>query len=43
MIGKNRQLAIDEPVEFEKNRLKLKTARNLWIILEDFIEHNIVQ
>ena len=40
MIGENRQLVTDEPVEFEKNnRLKSKTARKLPVILEEFIEY----
>jgi hypothetical protein len=38
MIGENRQLVTNEPVEFENNRLKLKIGGKLPIILEDFIE-----
>ena len=39
MIGENRQLVIDEPVEFENNRLNFKTAGRLPTILEEFIEY----
>ena len=39
MIGENRQLVTYELVEFEKNRLKLKTAEKLPIILEEFKEY----
>ena len=39
MIGENRQLVTDEPVEFANNRLKLKATRKLPIILEEFMEH----
>ena len=41
MIGEDRQLVADEPVEFEKygNRLKSKTAGGLPIILEEIIEY----
>ena len=39
MIGDKRQLVTNEPVEFEKHRLKFKTARKLPIILEEFIEY----
>ena len=39
MIGETRQLVTDEPVEFENNRLKFKTAEKLPIILEEFREH----
>ena len=39
MIGENRQLVTNEPVEFENNRLKFKTAGKLPIILEEFVEY----
>jgi hypothetical protein len=39
MIGENRQLVTDEPVEFENNRVKFKIAGNLPIILEEFMEY----
>jgi hypothetical protein len=39
MIRENRQLVADEPVEFENDWLKFKTARKLPIILEAFIEY----
>ena len=39
MVGEIRQLVINEPVEFENNRLKFKTAGKLPIILEEFIEY----
>ena len=39
MIGGNRQLVTNEPVELRNNRLKSKTACNLLIILEEFIEY----
>ena len=41
MIGENRQLVTDAPVEVEKlnNLLKLKTAGKLPTILEEFIEN----
>ena len=40
MIGENRQLVANEPVEFENNRLKFfKTEGKLPIILEEFIEY----
>ena len=39
MIGENRQLVIDEPVEFENNRLKFKSAGKLPVVLEEFIEY----
>ena len=37
MIGENRQYVTDEPVEFEKSRLKFKTAGKLPTILEESI------
>ena len=39
MIAENRQLVTNEPVEFEKNRLKFKTTWKLPIILEESIEY----
>ena len=39
MIRENRQYVTDEPVEFENNRLKFKTAGKLPIILEEFKEY----
>ena len=40
MIRENRHLVTkDEPVEFENNRLKFKTAGELRIILEKSIEY----
>ena len=39
MIGENRQLVTNEPVEFGNNRLKFKTAGKIPIILEEFIEY----
>jgi hypothetical protein len=39
MIGENRQLGTDEPIEFEKlTSFKFKTAGKLPNILEEFIE-----
>ena len=38
LLGKNRRLVTDEPVEFEDNRLKFETAGGLPIILEKSIE-----
>ena len=39
MMGENWQLVTDELVEFDKyNQLKFKSAGNLRIILEEFIE-----
>ena len=40
MIGENQQLVTDEPVKFEKYRLKFKTAGKLPIILEESIEYS---
>ena len=42
MIGETRQLVTNEPVEFENNRLKFKTAGKLPIILEEFVEYTRV-
>ena len=42
MIWENRQLVTNEPVDFEKNRLKFKTAGILPIILEEIIEYTPV-
>ena len=39
MIGETRQLVTNEPVEFENNRLKFKTAGKLPANLEEFIEY----
>jgi hypothetical protein len=39
MIGENRQLVTNEPVDLRNNRLKFKTAGELPIILEEFIEY----
>ena len=39
MIGENRQLVTDEPVELRNNRLKFKTGGKLPIILEEFLEY----
>ena len=39
MIGENWQLVTNEPVEFEKYWLKLKTAGKLPVILEEFKEY----
>ena len=39
MIGENRQLVTDEPVDLKNNRLKFKTAGKLPVILEEFIEY----
>ena len=39
MIRENRQLVIDEPVEFEKNRLRFKAAEKLLTVLEEFIAY----
>jgi hypothetical protein len=39
MIGENRQLVTNEPVEFENNQLKFKTVRKSPIILEEFIKY----
>jgi hypothetical protein len=38
MIGENRLLVTDEPVEFEEKLVESKTARRLLIILEGFVE-----
>ena len=38
MIGENWQLVTNELVEFEKHRMKFKTAGKLPIILKEFIE-----
>jgi hypothetical protein len=43
MIGENRQLVTDEPVEFEKEPIEFKTAGILPIILEEFIEYTPIQ
>ena len=39
MIGENRQLVTDEPVSLRNNRLKFKMARELPIILEEYMEY----
>ena len=39
MIGENRQLVTNEPVEFEKKRLKFRMAERLPIFLEEVIEY----
>ena len=39
MIGINRQLVTNEPVELRKNRLKFKTSRKLPIVLEEFVKY----
>ena len=39
MIGENRQLVTNEPVELRNNQLKFKTTRKLPIVLEEFIEY----
>jgi hypothetical protein len=39
MSRKNQQLVADEPVEFEKYRLKFKTSGELPINLEESIEY----
>ena len=39
MIGENRQLVTDEPVEFENYRLKFKTSGELPITLEESMEY----
>ena len=39
MIGENRQLVPDEPLEFENNWLKFKIVGKLPIILEESIEY----
>jgi hypothetical protein len=39
MIGENRQLITNEPVESRNNRLKFKAAGKLPIILDEFIEY----
>ena len=41
-FGENWQLVVSEPVEFEKWLVQVKTLGSLPIILEEFIEHNIV-
>ena len=38
MIGENRQLVTNEPVELENKRLKFKTAGKSPNILEEFLE-----
>jgi hypothetical protein len=43
MIGENRQLVTNEPVELRNNRLKFKIAGKLPIILEEFIEYTPIQ
>ena len=39
MIGENRQLVTDEPVELRNNRLMLKSAGKLPTIQEEFMEY----
>ena len=42
MIGENRQLITNEPVEFRNDRLEFKTPGKLPIILEEFIEYTTI-
>ena len=42
MIGENRQLVTDEPVEFEKEPVEVQDCRKLLIVLEEFIEYNLI-
>ena len=42
MIGENRQVVADEPVEFEKKPVELKTVGNLPMILKEFIEYTAI-
>ena len=39
MIGENRQLVRDKPVELRNNRLQFQTTGKFPIILEEFIEY----
>ena len=39
MIGENRQLFTNEPVEFEKYPVKAQDCRKITIVLEEFIEY----
>ena len=39
MIGENRQLVTDEPVEVEIYRSRFTTAGKLLVILEEFMEY----
>ena len=39
IIRENRQLVTDGPVEFGNHRLKSKTAGDIPVILEEFIEN----